>query len=70
MGVLGDDLHETIQKAPVSDQNVMFTLAELSLLSKTVAAAINHTKDRRLQKKLDRIIERIGRLVQTFEEGD
>ncbi|MCY2926832.1 MAG: hypothetical protein NT031_15630 [Planctomycetota bacterium] len=68
MGVLEGKLHETIQQASAADQNLMFTLAELSLLSRHVAAGIGRTKDRRLCKKLDRIIDRIGRLTQTFEE--
>lgn len=69
MGVLEASLHETIEKAPIANQNTMLTMTELSLLGKNLAAAVNHTKDGRLGKKLDRIIERIGRLRDTFEEG-
>ena len=68
-GVLDAAAHEMIQKAPIANQNTMLTLTDLSLLGQNLAAAINHTKDRRLGKKLDRIIERIGRLKDTFEEG-
>ena len=69
MGVLDETLAETIQQASVSDQNVMLTMAELSVLSRNVAAGAGRTRDRRLCQKLERIIDRIGRLMQTFEEA-
>lgn len=69
MGVLDDSLQKTLHRTSPSDQNVMLALAELSLLSRNVAAGAGRTRDRRLCQKLERIIDRIGRLMQTFEEA-
>ncbi|MEI7836276.1 MAG: hypothetical protein WCK05_07670 [Planctomycetota bacterium] len=47
MGVLDETLAPTIQQASVSDQNVMLTMAELSALSRNVAAGTGRTRDNR-----------------------
>lgn len=62
-------LEGKIQLTVAGAQEVHLTLDDLDELSGCVAAEANHTKDRKLGKKLDRIFERIERLLRTFEEG-
>jgi len=47
----------------------MLTLDELELLAGSVAAEANHTEDKKLEQKLDRIHDRICRLEEMFEEA-
>jgi hypothetical protein len=65
---LDTDLETRIRRTSLAQQNVEFTLEELNLLAGCVAGEISHTKDRRLQKKLDRVSERIKGLLDVFEE--
>ena len=46
----------------------MLTLDELDLLAGYVAAEANHTEDKRRERKLDRIHDRICQVEDTFEE--
>lgn len=66
---LDTELEDRIRQTSPAQQNVEFTLDELALLDGCVAGEISHTKDRRLQKKLDRVSERIRGLLGMFEEG-
>jgi hypothetical protein len=47
-----------------------FTLDELDELAGYVAAEANHAKNRRLEKDLDRIFERIGSILDTYTEEE
>jgi len=62
------DLEPKLRIVVAGSQQIQLTLAELEDLGGCVAAAANHTKDRRVQKKLDRIGDRIKGLLGLFEE--
>ena len=50
------------------DDQIMLNLDELDLFAGEIAAIANHANDRKIQRKLDRIFERIEHLLETFEE--
>jgi len=50
------------------ESKVMLTLDELDLLAGSVAAEANHTKDKKLEQRLERIHDRICQLEEMFEE--
>ena len=60
-------LENRLRLTIVGQQQVQLTLDDLDELAGCVAAEANHTKDRRLQRKLDRIFDRVERLMQMFE---
>jgi len=62
------DLEPKIRLVVAGSQEIQLTLAELKNLEGCVAAVANHTKDRRLEKKLYRIGDRIKGLLELFEE--
>ena len=47
-----------------------FTLEELDELIGSVAAKANHTKDKKLQKELDRIYERMAEILDTYTDQE
>lgn len=63
---LDEDLEAKLSRT-AGDQ-VGLTLDELDLLAGEVAAIVGHAKDRKLRKKLDRICDRIERLLEMFEK--
>ena len=63
------ELERKIQLVLAGANEVQLTLDDLEDLAGCVAAEANHTKDRKLGKKLDRIFVRIEGLLRLFEEG-
>lgn len=66
--LIDEEVEDKLRAAPPGESKVMLTLDELDLLAGCVAAEANHTEDRKLQRKLDRIFDRISRLLEMFEE--
>ncbi|MGB2821999.1 MAG: hypothetical protein WBF17_13530 [Phycisphaerae bacterium] len=62
-------LEDRLRLTTAGDQQVQLTLDDLDELAGCVAAEANHAKHRKLQRKLDRIFERIEGLLEMFEEG-
>jgi hypothetical protein len=60
---------ETVRLMLEGSQEVQLTLKELRDLGGSVAKAFHNTKDRKVQKKLDRISHRIEGLLELFEEA-
>jgi hypothetical protein len=65
--LLDDGLEERLKQTPIGEAQVKFTLDEIDLLAGELAGHANHTKDRKLGKKLDAICDRIERLEDVFE---
>lgn len=65
-----DEVEQKLTSAPPGAQEVMLTMDELDLLAGYVASEANHTEDKKLEKKLDRICERIENLEQLYEEEE
>lgn len=63
-----DELEGQLRLVIAGSQEVQLTLEDLEDLAGCVAAEANHTKDRKLGKKLDRVFERIEGLLELFEE--
>jgi len=64
-----DELERKLRLVIAGSQEVQLTIEDLEDLAGCVAAEANHTKDRKLGKKLDRVFERIEGLLDLFEEG-
>ena len=62
------EIEDKLRAVAPGESKVMFTLDELDLLAGSVAAEANHTKDKKLEQKLERIYDRICRLEEMFEE--
>jgi len=62
----GPDLTERLEVAPLSDTKIVagYTLSDIDELMGYIAAEANHSKDRKLRRKLDRLYD----YLQTFEE--
>ena len=60
------ELEQGIRLAIAGQQQVHLTLDDLDELAGCVAAGANHTRDKKLQRKLDTIFERIERLMEMF----
>jgi len=65
--LLDDAISDRLEHTPAGESQVKFTLDELDLLAGEIAGHANHTKDRKLGKKLDAICERIERLEKMFD---
>jgi Plasmid pRiA4b ORF-3-like protein len=61
---------ETALRNTSSGQPVKMTLDDLDQLSGWVAAEANHTKNKKLERTLDRIFDKIGRLLGTYTENE
>jgi len=64
-----EEVEDRIRNTPPSEDAVMLTLDELDLLAGSVAAEANHTEDKRLERRLERIHDRIGQVEDLFEEA-
>ena len=62
------ELEDRLRLTVAGQQQAQLTLDDLDELAGCVAAEANHTRDRKLRRKLDRIFERIERLMEMFEE--
>ena len=59
LDILDGGLKERIRQTPLAEPAVPFSLDELDDLAGYVAAHANHTSDRELEQRLDRIYDRI-----------
>jgi hypothetical protein len=66
---LDDELASRIQNAPAAEANVMLTLDELARLSKAIPTKAKNPWERKNQKRLTHVLERIAGLLKMFEEG-
>ena len=64
---LDREYEQLIQEAPVG-KPVMMTLDDLEDFGGYIAAEANHTEDRMLGRKLDRIFEKCQRLLETYTD--
>ena len=62
------EIEDKLRAVAPGESKVMLTLDELDLLAGSVAAEANHTKDKKLEQKLERIHDRICQLEEMFEE--
>lgn len=67
-----DELTAPLHVAPVSNKasGYSFTLDDLEELMGYVAAEARHTKDKNLQKELDRLFERMGEVLNSYADED
>jgi len=67
-----DELTAPLRIAPASDKASVysFTLDDLEQLMGYVAAEANHAKDKKLQKELDRLFERIETVLGSYTDED
>jgi hypothetical protein len=65
--LLDDEISDRLEHTPAGESQVKLALDELDLLAGEIAGHANHTKDRKLGKKLDAICQRIERLEDMFE---
>lgn len=66
--LLDEEIEDKLNEMPPGETTVMLTLDELDLLAGYVAAEANHTEDKRRERKLDRIHDRICQVEDAFEE--
>ena len=68
---LDREYEQLIQEAPAG-KPVMMTLDDLEDFGGYIAAEANHTEDKRLGRKLDRVFDKCQRLLETYtdEPGD
>jgi hypothetical protein len=62
------EVEDKLRAVPPAESKVMLTLDELDLLAGSIAAEANHTEDKKLERRLERIYDRICRLEEKFEE--
>lgn len=67
----GSDVTDRLRIAEVHGSKLMarFTLDELDYLIGFIAAEANHTPDRKLRNALDRLHERLAKIVETYDDG-
>ncbi len=67
----GPDLTKRLTAAELKGKNlsVQYTLDELDALLGYIAAEANHTEDKKSQKKLDRLYEKLTKTMETYDDG-
>lgn len=67
-----NDLTAALRIAPASGKTSVysFTLDDLEELMGYVAAEANHVKDKKLQKELDRLFERMQTVLESYTDED
>ena len=67
-----DELTAPLRIAPASGKTSVysFTLDDLEELMGYVAAEANHAQDKKLQKELDRLFERMQTVLQSYTDED
>ena len=65
---MDEELKDHIRQTLTSEQNVPFTLTQLAELATAIPAKAKNRWDKKAQRKLDRISERIRGLLLMFEE--
>jgi hypothetical protein len=66
--LIDEEVENKLRAAPPGESKVALTLDDLDLLGGSVAAEANHTEDKELQRRLDRIHDRIRAVEEMFEE--
>ena len=66
--LIDEKIEDKLRAVAPGESKVMLTLDELDLLAGSVAAEANHTKDKKLEQRLERIHDRICQLEEMFEE--
>jgi hypothetical protein len=64
-----DEYLDAIRRAPPG-QPIMLTLDELDDFGGYIAADANHAKDKKLQKKLDAIFQKVHNLLNTHTDAE
>jgi hypothetical protein len=67
--LIDEEVEDRLRSVPLGETKVMLSLDELDLLAGSVAAEANHTKDKKLERRLERIYDRICQLEDMFEEA-
>ena len=67
--IMDQENEQAIRETPTGEP-VMMTLGELDDFIGYIAAEANHTEDKRLERKLDRISDKIQGLLDKFTEGE
>jgi len=67
----GPDLTEPLRQAPLVDgrHEVRYTLDELDELLGYVSAEANHSADKKIQKQLDALYNRLRREMESYDDG-
>lgn len=67
-----DELTAALRSMPASSKASVysFTLGDLEELMGCVAAEANHAKDKKLQKELDRLFERMEEVLESYTDAD
>ena len=67
-----EELTAVLRGVPASSQASVcsFTLDDLEELMGYVAAEANHAKDKKLQKELDRLFERMEEVLESYTDAD
>ncbi len=66
---MDEELKDHIRQTSTSEQNMPLTLKQLAELAKAIPAKAKNPWDKKAQKKLKRISERVAGLLELFEEG-
>lgn len=66
----GDDLTRRLKVAEVNGRylQVKYTIDELDELVDYIAAESNHAEDTKLQKRLDKLYDKLNRIVEKYNE--
>jgi hypothetical protein len=67
--LIDEEVEDKLRNVPPRETKVMLTLDDLDLLAGEVAAEANHTQDSQIERKLDRIYDRIRRLEEMCQEA-
>jgi len=67
--LIDEEVEDRLRSIPPGETKVMLSLDELDLLAGSVASEANHTKDKKLERRLERIYDRICQLEDMFEEA-
>ena len=65
---MDEELKDHIRQTSTSEQNMPLTLKQLAKLAKAIPAKAENPWDKKAQKKLVRISERVAGLLAIFEE--
>jgi len=64
------EVEDKLRAVAPGESKVMLTLDELDLLAGSIASEANHTEDKKLEQRLERIYDRICQLEEMFEEEE
>ena len=67
--LIDEDVEGRLRSVPPGETKVMLSLDEIDLLPGSVAAEAKHTKDKKLDHRLERTYDRICQREDLFEEA-